>query len=102
MSLNQRHRQKKGIERELHDYMNESSKSIEPHTYWLQHKDFYPGIFYCYQYVFTLPASSVPCEQLFSHTGYNVWDRRNRISPETVDKIMVIYENLNNNSNSQS
>jgi hypothetical protein len=94
VTKNKTQAKKKGIERELHNYNLESSKSIEPSLYWLQNKDTYPGLFYCFTYLFTLPASSVPCEQLFSHTGYNVWDRRNRLSPESVEKIMVIHENL--------
>ena len=42
-----------------------------------------------------IPATSVPSERLFSHAGYNVWDRRNRISDQNVEKMMMIYENLN-------
>ena len=40
-----------------------------------------------------MQGSSVRSEQLFSHTGYTVWERRNRLAPERVNKItMVIYE----------
>jgi hypothetical protein len=40
-----------------------------------------------------IPATSVPSECQFSHAGYAIWDRRNKLSPERVDKMMFLYDN---------
>ncbi|RNA33589.1 hypothetical protein BpHYR1_050552 [Brachionus plicatilis] len=39
-------------------------------------------------------TTSVPAEQLFSHTGNTLWDRRNRLSPDKLDKIMTIFYSI--------
>ena len=57
-----------------------------------QNSSVYPGLFYCYKRILCIQGSLVPSEQLFSHTGYSVWVRRNRLDPENVNKIMVVYE----------
>ena len=46
-------------------------------------------------YFLTAPATSVPSEWLFSHAGFQVKDRRNRLSGETTEAIMMVYENMN-------
>ena len=38
-------------------------------------------------------ATSVPSETLFSASGYQLWDRRNIISPENIEMITFIYRN---------
>ena len=80
-----------GINREISLYSEEPPKNISPIDYWKQNAQVYPGLFFCYQRILCIQGSSVRSEQLFSHTGYTVWDRRNRLAPDRVNKIMVIY-----------
>jgi hypothetical protein len=40
-----------------------------------------------------LPAMSTASERLFSSAGYQVWDRRKKISPEKVNQVNFIVEN---------
>ena len=40
------------------------------------------------------PASSVPSERLFSHAGFQVSDRRNKLLSNTTEDVMIIYENM--------
>jgi hypothetical protein len=82
-----------GLDKELYDYLNEPVKNIEPIQYWNINKDIFPMLFGVLKKLFCIPATSVPAETLFSHAGYNVWDRRNKLKPSNVNKMMVIYEN---------
>ena len=49
-------------------------------------------IFELSKYFHALPATSTPSERLFSRVGYQVWDRRNKISSEKVVQVMFLYE----------
>ena len=82
------------LQNELNEYKSIVSKDQDPILFWNLNQTTYPCLFYGFKRIACIPASSVPVEQLFSHCGYNIWDRRNRLSPETADKMMVIYENL--------
>ena len=81
-----------GIGRELATYAAEPSKNISPIDYWKQHMNVYTGLFIYYKKILCIQGSSVPLECLFSHTRYTIWDCRNKLSPDRVNKLMVIYE----------
>ena len=66
-------------------------------VFWSQRKEKYPYLFQIARIVLCTPASSVPSEELFSHSGYQIWDRRNKLNPLRVNKIMFLYENYSNN-----
>ena len=81
-----------GIYREIALYSVEPPKNISPIEYWNQNSEVDPGLFFCFDRVLCMQGSSVRSEQLFTHIGYTVLERRNRLAPERVNKIMVIYE----------
>lgn len=90
----QRGRKKlEGLEKEIHEYSYEPVKNVAPVEFWKINQQNYPGLFSVFKKLYCIPATSVPAEQLFSHAGYQVWDRRNSISPSNVNKVMVLYEN---------
>ena len=70
-----------------HQLVKISSESV---PYWRQNMENYPDLFYCFTYIFTMQASSVPSESLFSEAGDQVTDKRNRLDPDRVNKMMVI------------
>ena len=79
----------KAVKKEITGYGTEKRHdcAIE---FWTKHKVKYPIL---YEYFITYaiaPASSTPSERLFSRTNYQVRDRRNKISPEKVEKIMFL------------
>ena len=49
--------------------------------------------FYILQSVWSLVATSVPSEQVFSIAGSVVNEKRSRLLPENVDKLVFLYEN---------
>lgn len=42
--------------------------------------------------LFSYQATSVESERLFSAAGYTVWERRASLSPEKLDKIIMIQQ----------
>ena len=54
---------------EIDKYSQEQLKNIDPIDFWRQNKEYYPGLFYCFTHIFTMQASSVPSESLFSEAG---------------------------------
>ena len=81
-----------GVAREIALYCEEPSKNIPPIDYWRQNQEIYPGLAYCFKRISCIHGSSVPSEKLFSVAGKTVWDRRNKIAPEKVNKIMLIHQ----------
>ena len=75
---------------EIEKYSLEPIKNIDPMDFWRHNKENYPGLFYCFTYIFTMQASSVPSESLFSEAGDQVTDKRNRLDPNKVNKMMVV------------
>ena len=67
---------------------------MNPVEYWRSNKENLMILFHVSLRVFCIPASSVPSEELFSAAGYSVWDRRNRIKPENVNKVLMVYQYL--------
>ena len=63
----------------IDSYTNESCKNVDQIDY-----------FYCFEYIFSMMASSVPSESLFSEAGDQVTDKRNRLDPCKVNKMMVV------------
>ena len=75
---------------EIDKYSQEQIKNIDPIDFWRQNKENYPGLFFCFTCIFTMQASSVPSESLFSEAGDQVTDKRNRLDPDRVNKMMVV------------
>ncbi|CAF1098726.1 unnamed protein product, partial [Brachionus calyciflorus] len=63
--------------------------------YWKFNRVKFPILFEFFKMYGNIQGSSTPSERVFSHVGYQIWDRRNKISPNRVEKIMFLYENEN-------
>ena len=77
------------LEKEFYKYNVEPSKNVDPSEFWKSNKENYSILYQVFLRVFCIPATSVPAEQLFSAAGYSIWDRRNKITPDNVNKIMT-------------
>ncbi|XP_077424041.1 E3 SUMO-protein ligase ZBED1-like [Vanacampus margaritifer] len=66
----------------------------KPLQYWFLQKTTYPHLYpVALQYLST-PASSVPCERIFSKAGEIVSQRRSRLKPSTIEQILFLNKNL--------
>jgi zinc finger BED domain-containing protein 1 (E3 SUMO-protein ligase ZBED1) len=64
-----------------------------PLKYWASNRSRFPILSAVAQVYLCIPATSVPSECLFSHAGYSIWERRNKLNPGRVDKMMFLYDN---------
>uniref|UniRef100_A0A1A8LFD7 HAT C-terminal dimerisation domain-containing protein n=2 Tax=Nothobranchius pienaari TaxID=704102 RepID=A0A1A8LFD7_9TELE len=65
----------------------------DPLKYWAKQKHVYPSLYVLAKEVLCIPASSVPCERVFSKAGEVVSKKRNRLSPGTVEQILFLNKN---------
>jgi len=72
--------------------INEKSNPLE---YWRNHKTIYPKLARLAQHYCGVVATSVPSEQLFSQAGYAYSDRRSKLSPHLLDKMVILQANKN-------
>ena len=84
------------LKAELYEYKNDPR--LENFLlFWAQNKEKYFYLSQIARIVLCTPASSVPCEELFSHGGYQIWDRRNKLNHIRINKMLFLYENYSNN-----
>jgi len=80
---------------ELKTYLMEAQEKIDVAEYWRSKKEkgLYPILTKIAQKYISVPATSVPSEQLFSHVGEIITDRRNRLAPDFVTKLVFLSKN---------
>lgn len=80
---------------ELEKYLAEPIiKRVDcPFKWWRDHKCLYPELFKLFLKYSNIMVTSVPCEQMFSKSGYIISDRRTRLSTRKVNQIMFLNVN---------
>ena len=68
----------------------EQKHNIKLISWWQERKEEYPYLFKAVRAMLCTPATSVPCERIFSEAGYISHAKRSRILPENLDKILFI------------
>ena len=71
-------------------------KAIEysnPLEWWEQRQTLYPTLAALARRILCIPATSAPCERLFSVAGMAIRDDRTRMLPEHADSVLFICEN---------
>ncbi|XP_059897633.1 uncharacterized protein LOC132449820 [Gadus macrocephalus] len=73
-------------------YKVEPSASLDqcPLKWWSEHTAVYGKIAHIARRYLGTPATTVPCERLFSLAGHIVQKRRSSLSPETVNKLVCL------------
>ncbi|XP_040924228.2 E3 SUMO-protein ligase ZBED1-like isoform X1 [Betta splendens] len=81
---------------EVQRYLAEGNiaRSQDPLKYWDNHKSLYPNLFNLALQFLCTPASSVPCERVFSAAGEIVSKKRNRLNFKTLEKLIFLNKNL--------
>jgi zinc finger BED domain-containing protein 1 (E3 SUMO-protein ligase ZBED1) len=64
-----------------------------PLKYWSYNRIRFPILAFISRIFICIPATSVPSECLFSHAGYAIWERRSKLKPERVDRMLFLYDN---------
>jgi hypothetical protein len=85
------------LTKEFHDYLAETfipTKDCLSASYvlkyWKEKQSKYPILARTATLLLNYCATATPSERLFSSPGYTVWERRTRLSADSVDKIMIV------------
>lgn len=80
---------------EVQRYMMEPNigRMEDPLQYWERQKYVYPHLYKLAVAYLCTPASSVPCERVFSKAGEILSKKRNRLRPATVEKLLFLNKN---------
>lgn len=80
---------------EVDRYLAEGNiaREEDPLAYWSHSKAAYPFLYKLVKQFLCSPASSVPCERVFSKAGEILSKRRNRLSPKVLDSILFLNKN---------
>lgn len=81
---------------ELDKYMNEPliGRHEDPLIWWSERKTIYPRLFNIVLKRLCIPATSVPCERLFSKAGLILRDRRSRLLTSKAEQVIFLCHNL--------
>ena len=63
--------------------------------FWCTHQERFPNLSKFARIVLTPPATSCSSERAFSAASNQIWARRNRIATSSVEKLMFLISNLN-------
>ncbi|XP_047002335.1 E3 SUMO-protein ligase ZBED1-like [Schistocerca americana] len=95
-----KHAQPQGTEQscaivEVRRYIDSSviSRNEDPLAWWRQNQYIYPTIAKVVKERFNVVATSVPCERVFSKTGHLINDRRTRLKPSNIEKLIFLNAN---------
>jgi len=72
----------------------ESDASLTLLQWWKENEQIFPNLAAVAKGVLSVPASSVPAERVFSLAGTIVSKKRNRLSPENVNKFIFLNMNM--------
>ena len=85
----------KAAQAELQAYLSKPAceKSVDPLKWWSVSAATYPTLSLVAHRILSVPATSVPCERLFSTAGVIVNDLRSGLSPQSVNTLIFLNKN---------
>ena len=79
---------------EILRYIGEEQTSKSPLQWWKENKSRFPLLSQLAARYLAIPATSVPCERVFSAAGHIVSEKRACLLPENVNMLVFLAENL--------
>ena len=79
---------------EISRYMREEQNSKNPLRWWKENTSRYPLLSQLATKYLAIPATSVPCERVFSTAGHIVSEKRACLLPDNVNMLVFLAENL--------
>lgn len=80
---------------EVQRYLDEPviPRNEDPLKWWQKFQQIYPLLSEIVRARFSVVATSVPCERIFSKTGLIINDRRTRLTSKKVEQLIFLHEN---------
>jgi hypothetical protein len=75
--------------------MSKTDSTLTVDKFWCAHERQFPNLSKFVRMVLSPPATSVPSERVFSGASNQIWARRNRLAAASVEKLMFLLNNLN-------
>lgn len=69
-------------------------RTLNPLEWWNQRRGVYPRLYKLVLKRLCIPATSVPCERIFSKAGNTLTEKRNRLTSKNLSMIMFLNHNL--------
>jgi hypothetical protein len=90
------HTERETLTKELESYMEEPNilEHSNPFQYWAENKAKYPTVAMVARAYLGIPATSVASERVFSRCGLVCSDRRSSLSPQHVEELVFLSQNL--------
>ena len=63
-------------------------------NFWNTRKETFPKLYSIAKYIITCHATSVPSERLFSSSSDQIWPKRNMLSDDMFERIVLIQKNI--------
>ena len=79
---------------EAHQTLQYLSAQTTPLEFFSLHKKDYPLLSHVAFHLFSVPATSVPSECLFSRSGLICTRLRNRLGPKTLENLVFLKDNM--------
>ncbi|XP_052464892.1 zinc finger BED domain-containing protein 4-like [Carassius gibelio] len=69
-------------------------RAHDPLSYWKERAVIFPHLYVLAKKYLCMPATSVPCERIFSKAGEIISKKRSRLSPSTAEQLIYLNKNL--------
>lgn len=69
-------------------------RTHDPLSYWKERAVIFPHLYVIAKKYLCMPATSVPCERIFSKAGEIICKKRSRLSPSTAEQLIFLNKNL--------
>lgn len=87
------HRSEDFSEIDQYEYIPPIEAGKDPLEWWKTHEKQFPTLSKVAKKLLCIPATSVPCERVFSDAGNVVTTKRAQLNEDTVEEVLFLYEN---------